>query len=261
MKRYFLFLLLPCLLFISCGQADDKLPVRTKTERFDIELSATETRIARSSDNFALNLFRQVAADEKAANLMISPLSASYALAMTTNGADGTTLNEMKGVLGFEDYSPAEMNAYYKKLTEGLLTVDGETLLGIANSIWVNEPYTLLPEFIQTNETDYQAEVSNLDFSSPSAVHTINDWVSGKTYGYIPKLLEEMSGSCCLVNAFYFDGIWSEPYTETVTETFTNADGTTRQVQMLDGRERNYRYYEEEGLQVAELEYGNGAYS
>jgi serpin B len=255
-----LFFFLTCLLLVSCGQDDDGTK-RTKTERFDIELSGVETRIARSNDNFALNLFRQVASNEEAANLMISPLSASYALAMTTNGAAGTTLDEMKAVLGFEEYSLEEMNAFYKKLTEGLLAVDGETILGIANSIWADKDLTLLPDFINVNESNYQAEVSNLDFKSPSAVSTINDWVSGKTYGHISKLLDNTAGAAYLINALYFNGIWSEPFEDTVQETFTNADGSTTRKEMLNGKERSYRYHEAEGLQIAELPYGNGAYS
>ncbi|MBR6634973.1 MAG: serine protease, partial [Clostridia bacterium] len=48
--------------------------------------------------NFAVRLFK--ASDEEGKNTLISPLSVLCALAMTANGAENETLEEMEAVLG-----------------------------------------------------------------------------------------------------------------------------------------------------------------
>ncbi|NJO03955.1 MAG: hypothetical protein HC880_21800 [Bacteroidia bacterium] len=49
-------------------------------------------------------------------NLFISPLSVGYALAMTLNGATGTTREEIKEVLGLASLSDEELNRAYRYL-------------------------------------------------------------------------------------------------------------------------------------------------
>ena len=58
--------------------------------------------------------------EERDEPLFVSPLSASFALSMLANGADGETLQELTDALGFSGYSMEEVNAYYKKLMEEL---------------------------------------------------------------------------------------------------------------------------------------------
>jgi serpin B len=273
MKK-FLLLLLPCLLLISCGQGDNveeplpigTLPERVKTERLDIPLSANELNMAKVQDQFAIDLFKQQESAATEPNMAISPLSVAYALAMVSNGAAGTTLDEIKATLGFGDYALNDMNVFYAKLTEGLTTVDGETILGIANSIWLNQGNEFKPAFIEVNQSKYEAEVSTLDFATPDAVSIINDWVSEKTYGYIPHLLDELNPNDALnlVNTIYFDGLWEwTPVRKPKTKkgTFTNQDGSVSEVEVISLGEYSAYYYAAEGVAMAELPYGNGAYS
>lgn len=248
-------------LIISC-QSDDALP--TPGEREDIPLTRSEEEMTALGNKFAFNFFKTVSSNEKKENLFISPLSASLALAMTTNGAANNSLKEMKATLGFEEYSLEEMNGYYKKLVDGLLAVDNTTQLGIANSVWAHQGFPVEKDFIDVNKNMYNAEVRNLDFFSAGAVDIINGWCSDKTNQRIPKVIEEISGDArlFLINALYFKGIWKSRFDKANTRKgeFTTISGAKNNVDLM------YQlcetpYTEGEGIQILELPYGNEAFS
>lgn len=260
MKKTLLCILASMLLF-SCCQSDDPTP--TPGERKDIPLSRSELEMTEVGNEFAFNFFKTIAAEEDKDNLFISPLSASIALSMCTNGAAGETLEEMKTTLGFKDYSLEEMNAYYKKLVDGLLSVDNTTTLGIANSIWIRKGFDVKQPFIDLNKDVYDAEVRTLDFNA-QAVDIINQWCSDKTNKKIPKVLEEISSDAALflINALYFKGIWTSKFdkSNTAKEDFTTVSGQKNKVDLMhQGCE--VPYTEDEEMQIVELPYGNEAFS
>ena len=64
------------------------------------ELSSAEQRIAAGATAFGLDLMREVsAALPSDSNAVLSPVSASFALGMTLNGAGGETYDSMRAVL------------------------------------------------------------------------------------------------------------------------------------------------------------------
>jgi serine protease inhibitor len=66
---------------------------------------------------------------------------------------------------------------------------------------------------------DNGAEIEGLDFTSPSALETINGWVNTKTHGKIPEILKEITPNrvMFLLNAIYFKGIWSKEFNKQST--------------------------------------------
>ena len=134
---------------------------------------------------FSLNLFQQVA-EEGEENVLISPLSVALALAMTANGANGTTAEEMLAVLG--GYSIEELNAYLYTWMKNLPSED-QSKLELANSIWYRDVAELnvKEEFLQTNVDHYDASVYQEAFDRET-VKKINRWVKESTDGMIPEL-------------------------------------------------------------------------
>jgi len=163
-------------IFSSCKKDND---AKVK----DIELTAKQQEIATSGNEFSLALLRSISATETNDNFMISPLSINYALAMTANGAKNNTLTQMLAVMDFAGYELTEFNEYFKYLMNELVEIDEDVELSIANSIWYKNNFTVLQSFLDDNVEYYDAEVSPLDFASPNAVSTINDWVSENTHG------------------------------------------------------------------------------
>ncbi|MDR0895068.1 MAG: serpin family protein [Prevotellaceae bacterium] len=239
----------------------------TPKERVDITLTRTEQGLLDASTSFAFDFFRQVNTSEtKKPNFFISPLSASLCLSMIANGADHNTLSEMLRVLGFpaDTYTIDDMNSYHKKLVEALLNLDNTTQLAIANSIWIKEGFGVYNDFINVNKQMYDAQVRELDFTSPNAVDIINRWCADNTNNLITDVLQEIPSNVrlYLINALYFKGIWKEKFkTEnTRKEPFTNEDGKQSTIQMMS-QEKRFPYYQDDNMAMVNLPYGNGAFS
>jgi serine protease inhibitor len=137
----------------------------------DMMITKNTEQLVRSDNEFGIELFKKVVNNNPSdKNVIISPVSAALALAMTYNGADGSTKDAMGFTLGKEGMEVSEINRFYKDLMEGLQSVDPEVTLDIANSIWYRNGFYVLPDFIQTNNSYFDAQVQALDFSSSSAL-------------------------------------------------------------------------------------------
>ena len=265
-----LFLGMAALSLLAACQNDD-LP-DGGNEYEPIVMTKTETELASQGTDFAFRFFRAVdksqlengalSQEERDEPLFVSPLSASFALSMLANGADGETLQELTDALGFSGYSMEEVNAYYKKLMEELPKQDKKSRLALANSLWLDTRFDALAAYKGVLTDSYDAEVRQVDMAT--AVDDINEWCSQKTNGLIPKILKENDGglSMLLLNALYFKGEWDEPFDEEDTreDVFTNADGTESRTAFMN-KEDWLRYVQNDLFGMVSLPYGNGAFS
>lgn len=231
----------------------------------DLMLTSTEMQKAGQDNAFAFALFKLATADLDAAdNALLSPLSLSMALAMTANGAVGDTKAAIYEALSFNGFEEEQINAYYQKLIADLPQLDPKTTLDIANSIWYRQGLSVLPAFLGTNTTFYDAEVTSLDFADPGAVGRINQWASDHTNGKIPTVIDRIPEETImyLLNAVYFKGNWSERFEvdKTSKRDFTRAGGVVVQTDFMHAND-NYKVYRSEDIDAIELPYGDGKYS
>lgn len=189
----------------SCNLFDSN-PDESKT----IDLDEKSEKLIKSGNEFGLELFQKVSAASKEENLMISPLSVSVALAMAYNGADGETKTEMEQTLKLAGLTTEQINSSYKYLISALKSLDDSVTLEIANAIFYRQGFPFKNQFIETNQEVYDAEVTGLDFSLPTSVDMINQWVSDKTREKIPLIIDQLNPDdvMVLLNAVYFNGIW-----------------------------------------------------
>ncbi|MFW6259740.1 MAG: serpin family protein, partial [Tangfeifania sp.] len=160
----------------SCQKNDVQPP-----ENNIIDLDEKSARLIEADNAFGLEMFQKVRQDTDKENIMISPLSISVALAMAYNGADGDTQKEMEEAMKLNGLTADEINASYKMLISALQSLDEDVVFEIANAIFYADIMEVKPGFLDVNKNVYEAEVERLDFSSPSAVETINNWVAEKT--------------------------------------------------------------------------------
>ncbi len=211
--------------------------------------------------DFSMDLFRRTAQKERCKNTLIAPLSVSMALAMTANGADGKTEQEMLEVLG--GHPMDKLNAYYLNWRVGLQGSE-KTKLRIANSIWIRDlqGFEAKDAFLAANAKYYNAQVFKAPFNSIGE-KAINDWVKEKTDGMIPQLLEELrpEAMMILINALSFDAQWSDPYVEHQVQEgiFHSIDGKEQKAQMMASTE--YSYLEGEGAIGFTRNYLGGRYA
>lgn len=218
-----------------------------------------------SAQSFAFSLFSAVNSSTKnVENFCISPASAQWALAMTANGAKGTTAQEIYSTLGYA-YGAVERTAFNTLQQNNIETINNsrKAKVSVANSIWVNKKIKLKNSFIGKNTDFYNATVKNVTFD-PATVKEINGWCSEKTEGKIKSILDEANPTTklLLINALYFKAKWAHPFYKDATkdDTFTKADGEKVTVPMMR-QSRVTNYYEDSIMQATERVFEEGEYS
>lgn len=196
------------------------------------------------TSNFSVELFKEcVYKDaENGKNILISPESVMCALSMTTNGADGQTLENMKNVLmGGNDISKHNENML--KYNNRLLN-SRNVEFNMGNSIWIkdSEDIQVKDEFTDICHEHYNADTFLAPFDD-STVSDINSWVDDKTEGKISQLVNEIKEDevMYLINALAFEGVWETSYEDyKVNENgeFINYCGEKQTVNMLSSTEK-----------------------
>lgn len=248
--------LLPLLLTAGCAGVS--------TMRPGAPAAAVDPRITQAGARFGLGLFHQLRTEKPGQNLFISPASVSLALSMTANGAAGATRAAMAKTLGVDGIDPAELNQGHAALQSVLANPDPKVQLAIANSIWYARGQKVAPAFQEASRTYYKAEALPLDFSSPEAAKTMNNWVAKATKQKIDAIVSRTDewDRMYLINAIYFNGQWQEPFNAALTrpQTFTTGDDAQVQAPMMN-RSGTFRYLKGEQFQAAALPYGDGRLS
>jgi serpin B len=249
----------------ACGgttEPDGPPPLLSELPR---PLSGPELRIVDGANAFAFDLLREATRSLPTdSNAFLSPLSASMALGMTLNGANGQTYDDVRAALRLSEMSEEEINTGYRDLIGLLRGLDSRTEMRIANSMWARLDLPLEEAFAEAGRSYFDADVSTLDFSSPEAVPTINGWVSDRTNGRIPKLLDNIAQDevLFLINAIYFKGRWRSAFDrgDTRSEPFHGADGLDRTA-FLMYQENPLPFCQTDDFQAVDLLYGNGAFA
>jgi len=263
MKKYLIFIVIFMIsagMLSSCEKSDEPL----EKEPPEIKLREKSAEIIEADKAFGFELFREVYNFVEEDNLMISPLSVSYALGMTYNGAAGTTLEAFREVLHFENLTNQEVNESYKDLMGQLVTLDNLVEFSIANSIWYRLGFEVLSEFIATNQEYFDAAVEEIDFSDPQTLETINQWIEDKTKGKIQDMLDyiPVDAVMYLINAIYFNAQWKYEFDKDKTheDNFILADGSSilNDYMVVNG---DFNYISNDDFRAVELPYGDSAFS
>ena len=262
---------------ISCSSLDIvkvKDPIRisspTPTEQITkVSLDDTQATYVEAGNSMSFRFLGQLYDGE---NLICSPLSLQYALAMTANGASGETLQEIIDFLGYGEDGIDELNKYCKALLEQLPAVDLDVTLKVTDALIVNDQFPLLPSFKTAVENNYYAAVDNMDFSDPEQIAArINDWAKRNTGGFIDKVLEPSEISSLAVayimNALYFKAKWAGSQANpmfkensTKMEDFSLINGKSVKTEMMMNTQY-HQYAEMDGYKVLVLPYESGKFN
>lgn len=229
------------------------------------EIVGAEKALATSGNDFGFRLFGELAHETSPdSNMLISPLSAMYALSMTYNGAWGKTMTEMGRALHIPDMPDPVLNESFHDLTVFLAQTDPSVTLDIANSIWYDQALSVKPDFVSTMKQDYGAAVRGLEFG-PGIADTINAWVARKTHDRIKNILSSPVDAALvmfLVNAVYFDAAWTQPFDSAATTDadFHLPDGSTKTCRMMKTL-ATLGYLDTGDFQAVEIPYGDGRFA
>lgn len=248
--------------FWACDSKNEPNPNKKETET--INLSAVQKQRVHQDNNFSFELLRSTIEHSNEENILLSPMSASMALGMVLNGANGNTQDEIRKVINMENLTREEINTYYKLMLEKLPVLDKKTNLKIANAIWLRNDFQTKTDFLKKNRTHFNAYIKAIDFNQQWAVDTINDWASRNTNGLIPKVIKSIPPLTMLyiMNALYFKGDWVKQFDKNKTKEFDFEieKGESTKVNMMLATD-TFLYASDDHAQYLTMPYGNGAFS
>lgn len=259
-----IFLLSITTIFISsCNSNDIETDFSQKKlkEFKPIAFTENETVAISNTQNFAWNLLKAVDKHDSNGNIMISPLSATLNLTMLANGAQGETFDQIISALNIEETDITELNSYAQKLTSEICSVDNSTDMRIANALYVNAMYSVTDNFQSVLTQDYNADILTADNYNPAI---INNWIANATKNKITEI--ETEGSLAntkfaILNALYFDAIWSSPFSkDKTTEGIFHSPNHDCSASFMCERTQML-ITQNDKFAICKLNFGNGAFS
>lgn len=205
---------------------------------------------ARANTDFGFALLARASADER--NVVISPYSMTLGISMVATGAKGNTLSGIFQALSIplpQERHQAALNQLDLLLKKKITGSGSGPSLNVVNSVWAQDGYALLPNFLDTLASTFGAGVRVLDFASApvAALADINATVSQQTNGRIPALFKagaiRSETRLVLANAIWLKATWQTPFytSNSRNETFTARSGATGSVPFMhDSRIKSY---------------------
>ena len=203
------------------------------------------------NSTFQSSIFSEVNQDFQGENVILSPLSIFQVLGLTTNGALGTTQNEMISTL--ESSTLDNLNNINLKIID---VIKNFVTVELANGVMSRfEPIKTFSKVCDK----YQAPIEKL-----VSKKQVNDWCSKNTHGKITEIIDELSPGTLmlLLNAVYFRGEWVSPFNPNATRggVFYNFGKEEKKVEMML-QTHEFNYYQDSEIQAVELPYKNDSMS
>lgn len=243
------------------------IPRAHSTDTTDAELAS----LVGGDAAFAFDLFRVAAAGDE--NAIVSPYSVAAALTMTYAGARGLTADEIRAALQIElpdERLHGARNELDLRITTPPPPVRGDErdpfAIKVANSLWGQQGYPFLEEFLALLAENYDAGMNLVDFAAAAeeARAEINGWVEEQTAGRIVDLIPEGAVNgltrLVLVNAIWFKANWFLEFDpeRTADSTFTTLGGTEVMVPLMH-QNSQLLYAEGDGFKAVRIPYKGDA--
>lgn len=193
-------------------------------------------------------------------NAVSSPMSIGVAFSLSRAGASTDTAAVLDEIFGFRsEGSHSAANAVDLSLAKASA---GPNTVEVANRLFPDDGFSPLPEFLEAAAAHYGATIQPVDTADgDAAAGVINDWVSGRTRGLIPVIVNPdavQDQELVLVNTVYLKADWLEPFLADLTRDgeFTTDTGQTVTVPFMRDHEAVHRNYVLlVGADAAELPY------
>jgi serpin B len=203
-------------------------------------------------------------------NVVLSPDSVAAALAMTGMGAVGPTAREIAGTLHLRGPAafPAVGSLQRVIAAEQASAGAGDPdppVLEIANGLFLQQGLPLGPAYLSGLGQRFGVAPQAVDFAGDpnGALDAINGWVSERTKGVIPQILDSLPPGMvlALTNAVYLKAAWRHPFkrADTAPDSFFKPGGPTTAEFMH--QTESLRYGSGEGYKVVELPYRSSTLS
>ena len=153
-----------------------------------LDLTSGEEGNMNVLNEFGYRLMAETQASSANGEFCVSPLSVSVYLGMFANATSGDVHNEILDAIGIDGIEG--FNTLNEKLMHYLPCDENGSSIDIANRFWVKDIFKVPDAFGTLVSNVFNADVEYVDFTDSSTVPSINRWVSDRTRGKIPALLD-----------------------------------------------------------------------
>nr|XP_046266696.1 alpha-2-antiplasmin-like isoform X1 [Scatophagus argus]XP_046266697.1 alpha-2-antiplasmin-like isoform X1 [Scatophagus argus] len=159
-------------------------------------------------ERLGLQLLEKLSIGPLQPNVVLSPLSLTFALAHLTLGARNETEKLLLKSLH------ADSLTCYHHILGGLLPHFRNTSLELATRMYLRPGFEVKVSFVEDSLARYQSQPVPL-----VSVDEVNQWVENATNGHIPNFLQSIPHDVVLMltNAVYFKGEWQTRFDPMVT--------------------------------------------
>ncbi|XP_051169092.1 serine protease inhibitor 42Dd-like [Leptopilina boulardi] len=178
------------------------------------------------------NQLYEIASENKAENIVTSPLNIYFALNALTFGARKNTAKELRDSLKLSNHTHCK-NSYSRLLyfLEYTWGEGGPLTIKSLNKLYISDKYSINSEFRNSLNNDYLIkplrEVENVNFSNlNNTANSINKWFANETNDAVQEFVktDDLNNvdSMLLVNYIQFKGVWDGYFEKdrTVDSTF-----------------------------------------
>ena len=118
--------------------------------------------VVKANNDFSFDIYAELSKEE--GNVFYSPYSIFSAMAMTYEGANGKTEDEIKSVFHYPEDSILRPNfaSIYNDINKNAKDYQLKT----GNALWVHQDYPFLEDYITRVENYYGGKATNLDFAT-----------------------------------------------------------------------------------------------
>lgn len=206
-------------------------------------------------------------AGEPGQDVVVSPVSLQFALALLREGATGTAAAEIDHAAGLAgSQAVADLRAALGEYEGDVAGIDPDDppavpLLHVADSAFVQQGYPVVPAFLERVAAYHRAQVYEVDFATGDPKPALDAWVEDETGGLLTECPAPVSPMTrvVLMDAVTFGATWASQFApeDTADGPFTLADGTTAAVPLMR-QVTSIPYAAGDGWVAVELAYTEG---
>ncbi len=221
------------------------------------EENAVEDSFIAAVNDFSYRTASELLSDKK--NVCYSPVSLYYALAAATEGAQGTTRDELLTLLGEDDMdvvaeqSNRLYNIMFRDNKVGKLLIHG--------SVWIDDSLEVNDDYVNRLANEYYTESYHGDFADEKFINVMKKWIKENTGGMEMAVEPDAGTVLTILNTVYFRDEWTDRFDKKLTkkDNFYLSDGSTVECDFMNSTDFSHYYAKGEGFTRSSHSFKNGA--
>ena len=218
---------------------------------------------------FALESYANIIHSNKDENIVYSPYAMAIDMEILRLGAHGKTARNIEKCLllpaSFDiDSTQLPLFEYTPPSPQKEPAIHYPPVFLLNHSIWFSDQIRLRKGYRERTTRDYHVEFFPVDFSLPSTIilKEMNNWCYKSFQGKAPPIISPLPNDTTfwLLGTLYFKAHWKNKFQHHKTQdrNFTLISGETVLVPVMQESVFNFKYTEDDDVQVLEMPYFSG---